>query len=356
VFNEEATELSRGASCRTSFGLPPSAPTEIEESIHPLMAERWFFHFPQQELYINFDVPAPPRNWQDFTLCLNLDSQWPAGLILNEEIFQLFAVPAVNMRRALGQPIICDGTQERYPIRHPQPEHRFELHSVLGVYEINSERRMVPLRAGVISGGSGSYEIDQNTAQSGSSRIKWLMPHFPESFASRKTLVVDGLWFQPWYSDAVTQRQRIQPYDRTLVGVKWDWLGSGKPHAVNTLLKQTDAFTHVFMLANKSVLNVEDIAKLLRALGTVRAGEFRSALRMMAASRVESVPHQKPEGAGLIRHVYHLLFNDYDPALHPLMETFVGHVERVLDAWISDAAIEAVLETVEKQARIKGTL
>jgi type VI secretion system protein ImpG len=356
VFDEEATEMSRGASCKVSFGLPPSAPADGDESLHPLLEERWFFHCPQQQLYINFDIPAPPRNWRAFTLCLDLAPGWPRNLVLNEDIFQLFAVPVVNLRRGFGEPVICDGTQERYPIRHPQPEHRFELHSVLGVYEVRNQRHMAPLRAGVISGGSGSYEIDQNTTQDSLARSVWLMPHFPEAFGASKTVVVEALWLQPWYSDSIAHRQQIHPYDRTVTGVKWEWLGAVKPHAANPLLKQTDAFTHLFTLANKSVLNVDDIASLLRALGTVNAGEFQSAVQIVAGGRVESAPQQRRSRVGLMRHVYHILLGSFDPALGPLLETFVGHVERVLDIWVSDATVEVRMETVQEKAESRGAL
>ncbi|MEN6439493.1 MAG: type VI secretion system baseplate subunit TssF [Syntrophobacter sp.] len=356
VFGEEANESSIGMPCKVSFGpLRPLIGGGVE-TIHPLLAERWFFHFPQQDLYINIDVPHPPRNWHDFTLCLDLDGGWPRNIVLNEDIFHLFTVPVVNLKRAPGDPIICDGTQERYPIRHPQADHRFQLHSVLGVYEVKDRRQMVPLKPGVISGGSGSFEIDRNMAQEKLFRNVRLIPHFPEAFTSPKTLVVDGLWFQPWYSDVVAQNRGIHPYGRTLTGVTWEWLGSMRPHATNPLLKQPDGFTHMFTLANKSVLNVDDIGSLLRALGTVRSGEFESVFPIMSGGRVESVPRHNSGNAGLIRHIYHLRFKNFDPSLRPMVETFISHVERVLDTWVSDATIEARLETVEEQAGAKGSV
>lgn len=354
VFNGEADEFSRGIACKTSFGAPPIADTDSDESVHPLLAERWFFHFPQQELHVNFDVPDPPRNWKNFTLCLDLDSQWPRDMVLNEDIFNLFAVPVANLKRAFAEPIVYDGTVERHPIRHPHPEHKFELHSVLGVYEVKDRRNMVPLRAGVISGGSGSYEIDRNAAND--KKVTWLVPHFPEAFEAPKTLVIDALWFQPWYSDLPAQSHRVQPYDRALTGVNWDWLGSPRVHASNPLLKQTHGFTHLFTLAKKSVLNVDDIGDLLRALGTFRTGEFQNILPLIAGGRVESVPRQQARNGGLMRHIYHLRFKYFDPVMRPLVEVFVRHVERVLDAWVSDATVEARLETAEEQTESEGAI
>jgi len=226
----------------------------------------------------------------------------------------------------------------------------------LGVYEINDRKRMVPMKPGVISGGVGSYEIDQNVVQERLTRSVWLLPHFPEAFQFPRTVVVDALWLQPWYSDALNQRQQLQLYDRTLVGLKWDWLGAVKPHAENPLLKQADAFTHLFTLTHKSVLNEEDIGSLLRALGTVRTGEFQVLLPVLGGGRVETMPQRRSARDGLIRHVYHLLLKEYDPVLRPLLETFAQHMERILDIWISDATIEVRMEAMENQPGAKGDL
>ena len=353
VFNEQAHEASCGIGCRTSFGVPVSSGADGDESLHPLLTERWFFHFPQQELYLNVDVPPPPRNWKNFTVCLDLDERWPRGVILNEDIFQLFAVPVANLRQAFAEPVICDGTQERYSIRHPHAEHRFELHSVLGVYEVKDRRSMVPLKPGIISGGSGSYEIDTNEVHDRSAPHSWLVPHFPEAFGSPKTLVVDALWYQPWYSDLIAQSRQVHPYDRTPVGVKWDWIGSPKAHVPNPLAKHR-GFAQTFILANKTVLNVDDVGDLLRTLGTVNTGEFQNILPLMTGIRVESVPRQEGRNAGLIKHIYHLGFRYFDPVLRPLVEVFVRHVERILDSWISDVAIEVRIESIEEQSEARG--
>ncbi|MEN6486526.1 MAG: type VI secretion system baseplate subunit TssF [Syntrophobacteraceae bacterium] len=356
VFDEEANESSRGIPCKTSFGPPPSARADQEESFHPLLEERWYFHFPQQELYVNFEVPAPPRNWSRFTLCLDLDSQWPRNIVLNEDVFHLFTVPVANVKRAFAEPVICDGTQERYSIRHPHADQHFELHSVLGVYEVRERKHLVPLRPGVISGGNGSFEIDRNMVQDKLARSIWLIPHFSEAFESPRTLAVDALWLQPTYSDALGQSRRIHSYDRTLPGIRWEWLGSVKSHEVNPLLKQTDAFTHLFTLANKTMLNAEDVASLLRALGTVRTGEFHSVIQTLAEGKVTCVPQRQSGLAGLIRMVYHLRLTTFDPTRRPLVEAFLRHMERVLDTWISDATIEVRLETDEERAEEKGAI
>ncbi|MCE5335215.1 MAG: hypothetical protein LLG06_11590, partial [Desulfobacteraceae bacterium] len=167
---------------------------------------------------------------------------------------------------------------------------------------------------------------------------------------------VDAFWYQPWFSENVAQKRLIQPYDRTLTGVAWDWLGTMRPHAGNSLLKAPNRFAHLFTLANKSILNAGDIISLLRAMDTPRSGVFREVAQLMSGCRVESVPGQTPGHAGLIKHVYHLRFKYFDPVLRPLVETFVQHVERVLDCWVSEASVEVRLETVEEQAGGRGAV
>lgn len=348
LFDEDANETTRGIPCPASFGLFHADPSEDELTLHPLQEERWFFHFPQQDLFMNFHLPPPSRNWRQFTLCLDLDAKWPANMILNRDIFQLFCVPVINSRRAMAQPIAYDATEDRYPIRYPQPEFGFELHSVLGVYEVKKDY-MAPLKAGVISGGSGSYEIHSSTGQNSIKR-RWLTVHFPEAFESPRTIVVDALWLQPWYSEAVPLKQEITPYKRTMTGVKWEWLGTVKPHALNFFFDQMDAFIHLFTLTNKPIFNLDDVTDLLRTLGSVHQGEFQSAFYVLGDVRVEQVPQQRTgAGAGMIKHVYYLRFKEFDPSLRPLIDTFTKHIGRVLDIWNSEASVEVRMEAPEEK-------
>jgi len=158
VFDEKVSEDTRGTPCELSFGAPRDM--DEEEWPHPLQRERFFFHFPHQELFLTVQLPSQVRNWREFTIFFDLDSQWPRSMMLNQDVFQLFAVPIVNLNRAMAQPVASDGTRERYAIRHPEAEYKFHLHSVKGVYRVK-DNSMVPMRAGILSGGSGSYEIEE---------------------------------------------------------------------------------------------------------------------------------------------------------------------------------------------------
>lgn len=340
VFNEDVTEETRGTVCEVSYGAPLD--TEDDHLPHPLQKERSFFHFPQQDLYFAVHLPSPPRNWSRFTICLDLDSGWPRAMMLNEDVFQLFAVPIVNLNRAMAQPVICDGTQERYTIRHGEPEYRFDLHSVLGVYKIE-DSGMVPVRAGILSGGSGSYEIEESTDGMGIKRHR-INLHFPEAFQEPKTIAMDAFWLQPWFSEALRERLQVATFSRHIVGLDWELLGDIIPHAENTFHEELEGFLHLLTLKNKSALNMDDVVGMLQTLGSVHQGNFKQAYDLLTDIRVEEAPLSKNGLPGMVKLVYHLRFKEFDAGLIPLVETFVAHVERILDTWISEATVEGRME------------
>ena len=343
VFDENVTEETRGAQCEVSFGPPKD--DEDEEWPHPLQKERWFFHFPHRELFLSVNVSSQPRDWSRFTLCFDLDAHWPRSLVLNEDVFQLFAVPIVNLNSGMAQPIICDGTRERYPIRHPEPEYNFALHSVVGVYQIE-EGSMLPMRAGILSVGSGSYELEESTDGDGIKR-HWLAPHFPETFEEPRTIAIDARWLQPWFSEALRERLMVATYSRNIVGLEWELVGELVPHGENTFQAEMEGFLHLLTLKNKTVLNVDDLLGMLQTLGSVHQGYFQRAYDLLSDVRVEEAPVNRGGMPGTLKQVYYLRFEDHDPSLTPLVETFVTHVSHILDSWISEASVEIKMEVAE---------
>jgi type VI secretion system protein ImpG len=343
VFDENVTEETRGAQCEVSFGPPED--DEDEEWPHPLQKERWFFHFPHRELFLSVNVGSQPRNWSRFALCFDLDAQWPRSLVLNEDVFQLFAVPIVNLNSGMAQPVICDGTRERYPIRHPEPEYNFALHSVVGVYQIE-EGSMVPMRAGILSGGSGSYELEETTDSEGIKR-HWLAPHFPETFEEPRTISIDARWLQPWFSEALRERLMVATYSRNIVGLEWELIGELVPHGENTFRTEMEGFLHLLTLRNKSAFNVNDLLGMMQTLGSVHQGQFKRAYDLLTDVRVEEAPLNKGGMGGLLKVVYYLHFTDLDQSLLPLVETFVTHVNNILNSWVSEAIVEVRMEVAE---------
>ena len=225
------------ADCKFSLGVPP-AYIETDEWHHPLEMERYYFHFPRQDLYLELELPPAPRNWKRFTVVLDCKQAWPRQIRINRDMFQLFTVPVVNSQRAMAEPIICDGTQERYTIRHPKPEFGFSLQQVLGVYRVEEEG-MQPFRPGILAGGNGSYEIEQGPRQEGGGNLYWLVPHFPEAFEQPRTLAVDALWQQPWYDKYLKNTYSLHAFRRQMQGVEWELLDTAIPHSENRQIDNT---------------------------------------------------------------------------------------------------------------------
>ena len=73
-------------------------------SWHPLERERWFFQLPERDLFINLEMPRAPRNWQTFSVFLEL-KDWPRTVRLANDALRLFVVPVANLVRDFADPI-----------------------------------------------------------------------------------------------------------------------------------------------------------------------------------------------------------------------------------------------------------
>jgi type VI secretion system protein ImpG len=344
IFDEKVTETSTGIPCDVSFGMP----RDDDDFSHPLQRERLFFHFPWQELFLNVHVPRHSRNWSDFTLCLDFGSGWPRNLVLNQDVFQIFAIPVVNIRQAMAQPIICDGTQEKYTIRHPDTNYGFALHSVRGVYEVTKEGMMF-VKPGILSGSAPSYETEELTDSHGRKQ-HYLHLHFPQAFEKPRTITTEALWFQPWFTERISQRLTVTPFSRRMVGLKWDLLVKPVPHAENLFQDSIEGFLHFLTLTNREAFSRDDLVDILQVMGVMRQSQFQTFCELLDDVRIEKSPLQNSRVSGLLKYKYILRFRDYDPNREPLMEVLLAHVENILNAWISGARIEVKKESTKSAA------
>ncbi|OPY12636.1 MAG: hypothetical protein A4E66_01073 [Syntrophus sp. PtaB.Bin001] len=333
IFDEKVDEESSGIPCDVSFGLPQ----DDDNFEHPLHRERIFFHFPWQDAFLNVQVPQVSRSWSDFTIMLDLDAGWPRKLVLNKDVFQLFAVPVVNLRHAMAQPISCNGTQERYTVRHPDMNYGFEVHSVQGVYEVAKEG-MTFIKPGILSGSAPSYETEEQVDNQGHKR-HYLHLHFPEAFERSRTIATEALWFQPWFTDKISERLTVVPYSRRTVGLKWDLLVSPIPHAENLFRDSIEGFLHFLTLTNRETLGRDELMDILQVMGVMRQKQFQTLTELLVDVRIEKSPMRDTQFSGLLKHGYILRFQEYDPSMEPLMEIFLKRVENILNAWISGAKI-----------------
>lgn len=323
--------------CNFSLGVP-SDTIEMDEWHHPLEQERYYFHFPRQVLYLELELPTAPRNWTHFTVALDCDESLPRPLRLHQNLFQLFTVPLVNNQRSMAQPIICDATQERYTIRHPQPEFGFRLQKVLGVYEA-TKQGMIPFRPGILAGGNGSYEIEQGLPQEGGGYLYWLTPHFPAAFEHPRTLLVEALWQQPWYDQYLKKNYELHLFHRQTQGVKWELVDTPIPHSENLQINSNTGYIHLLTLMHKALFNFQNTRDLLMALGSVASSRFQSVFNNLVDLRMEEETLAGAEKR-ITKQIYYLQFKPHLNEGTELIETFVEHVGRVLDLWITDSLVQ----------------
>lgn len=151
----------------------------------------------------------------------------------------------------------------------------------------------------------------------------------------------------------------VATYSRKIVGLEWELTGELVPHGENTFQAEMEGFLHLLTLKNKSALNVDDLLGMLHTLGSVHQGYFQRAYDLLTDLRVEEAPVSRGGMPGMVKHVYYLRFEDHDLSLAPLVETFVTHVNLILDSWISEASIEVkmeVAEATEQFAAARGNL
>ncbi|MFY0567108.1 type VI secretion system baseplate subunit TssF [Archangium lansingense] len=353
LFDERGAEVAvgpaGGARGPVRFGAPRLSASEAEPFEHPLQRVRSFIHFPQQELFLEVQVPPPPRNWRGFTLCLELAGRWPLELVLTPETFVLHAVPVVNLQRGMSNPIEHDGTRERHGIQHPEVSSGYRVHSVLGVYQMESQG-MVPLRPGAISGGPGTYELE-NEGQGGA-RKTWLSLELPGAFMKPARVAVEASWHQPLPAQFDASGYRAVLAERSLEGVQWSLVGAVKPGIDNPLEHSQQALLQLLSLRTQRFLGLEELVFLLETLGVREQRYFRELVRHFTSVKVQSKPFAR--SAAGFKYIYQLALSDLDATLLPTVDLFLERLLDLLGAWSTEDVIEleARLSRVEKPLRL----
>ncbi len=341
-FDDIVDENSTGADCEVYFDNDnvKSSKSKEEPSIHPMQESRFFFHFPSQDLFMHIDVPEMRKSWNKFTICIDLDGKWPEKLIINKDIFRPFTVPVANIKQAPAVPFMYDGTKEKFSIIHPEPEARYELQYITGVYKI-IDGVSIPMRPGILAGGEGSYEVEYKRVE-GKNRY-YLNIHYSEAFLEPVTIGIDAIWIQPEFSKLLSQKLDVQPYSRHVAGISWEIAETLTHHAGNMFHENMDLFMSILSLRNKFSLDYDDILCLLHVQGNIFGGEFKQMINLFKSVQVEQTKVQTASGNSL-KFVYHLGFNDCAPSLKPMVKIFTKYVGKILNCWISDIAVETRMQ------------
>ena len=340
TFDDIVDENSSGTRCNIQFGNDNNSKSKEEPLMHPIQESRFFFNFPSQDLFMHIDVPEIRKSWDKFTICIDLDANWPKKLIINKDVFRLFTVPVENLKYAPAAPFVYDGTKEKFAIRHPEQDAQYELQYIIGVYKI-VDGVTSPMRPGILAGGEGSYEIEYSQALN--KNKYYIKLHYSEAFFDPVTISVDALWMQPEFSKIINQKLDINPYSRHVAGIKWKIAEALTGHRENVFHENMDIFMYLLSLRNKSRLDYDDIVCLLQVQGSVFDGHFKQIKNLFKSVRVEQTKVQTAAGNSL-KFIYHLGFGECPPSIKPMVKVFTKHVGKILNSWISEAPVETKIE------------
>ena len=336
-FEKDVDDETETKNCSYSFG------SKNEESdlifSHPVEELRRFFHFPRTELFFNIKVPEAPRNWSRFSILLDLGSNWPKNLNIHKDAFVLSSVPVVNLSRESAAPFTYDATREHTVLAHPEPEFDFELHSLRGVMRVTDEG-LAPLRAGILSGGNGSYEQERHILKNGRCSNRLLLD-LPESFDQKSTIAADAYWYQPWFSKEINTKMKIAPYRRNVTGINWELSGNIVPHADTPMAENLESFVQVLSLKNKAKFSLDDILFMLKMLGCVDNSAFREISKLLKSVDISKGAARRDRSL-LPAYIYKLEFREYDSNLEPIVAIFRTKLAEFLKIWATESEIEIV--------------
>jgi type VI secretion system protein ImpG len=323
--------------CSATYGAYDPEPEESDFFEHPLHRSRAEMHFPQQELFVRVRQIASPRQWQRLTVCFDLGPEWPAGLRLSADCFQLHVVPMMNVRRETADALEHDATQERHLLHHPDPRGGFVPLSVHAVYRTTSDG-LAPLQPAIVGADADSYEAV--CEGQGPGRRAWVTVNLPDAFEHPETIVADVFWHQPRVSSLRVSDLAVRPSDRFVEGVEWECFGRLAPHADAELEHDRTAMLELLSIKGQRRLGKSELRHLLSALGVPRERPFAKLLEQLSSVTIVDKPHAR-KGSGF-KHVYELVFDNLTPSDVPRLSLFCAKVLEILAAWCVDDVLELV--------------
>lgn len=336
VYDSAVGPTTEGPECEVVFGPHFDEPYEADIQ-NPLERARTFFHFPEQDLQINFRVPPSPRTWTRLSLCFDLDPSWPRDPPVYRELFHPFTVPVYNLRRLFARPIEVDGTQDTYPVRYMMEDPSFSLHRAHGVYRATQDG-MEPLPAAALADLQPAYDLDEQATTDGNSGY-CLVVRMPEAFAKPERLLVDASWYQPEFAQHAVGPIRVTALDHNVLGLDWQTVGPVRAPLECPVRHDPERLLSLLALKMKPILEREELLELLALFGSIDTGPYRDLPARLVNLAVEVVPDGRLQGAG-IRHLYHVMMKPGEPHEEPLRARFLTQLGAILDAWDYEARVE----------------
>jgi type VI secretion system protein ImpG len=334
----EGTPGEEGAPCDVSFGAPAAGADEGAAFEHPDQRFRAALHFPQAEQFVRVRVPPPKEKWQTFSLRFDMSPEWPLDYSLTNDTFDLNVVPMMNLQQEMANPLECDGTKERYPVRHPEEAQGFVPHSILGVYRM-TDQGMIPLEPGVVGPTEGGFE----TVFEGQDRDRraWVILDLPTAFDQPEKIAIEAFWTQPEITGAQAHELGVRLATRHIDQVTWGCSGTLVPLAGNELESDRDGLLKMVSYKSMRFLDLEALTFLAFALGAGRRPEFSRITAALDEVKIEARPAARK--AGGVSNVYELRFDRrVTRDLLPWLDLFCRSLLGLLEAWSAQQVVEIV--------------
>lgn len=322
-----------GDLCKATFGSVPQS----NLFSHPIEHLRSLMNFPEQELFLDIEIPPHGEKWQSFTLCFDLGNYWPETFPLSKESFHPFVLPIINLQKKTAELIRCDGTEDSYPILYPDPKKQFAIHSFLGVYSLQNHKP-IPLKPNIISDSDESYEIEPIFSHNRPPEYN-LHLELQESLKKTQLISVEALWYQPWFDKldqdvkAIVVNQLLQELDLRVFGT----ITSPEDRISSYDIK---FLTRLLSLKNQTHLELDDILFLMNALKINRNTHFKDIPKhiqdLKVALRYGSLTTS-------VSHEYSFLLEKLDDKNQDLVLLYFRNIKKFLDLWLPNIEIEVTI-------------
>lgn len=310
--------------CSVRFDTRLTDAVDDLEDRSPLVRLRSLFHFPEQELYLRFDVPALATAWEQLDLCLELDSEFPDDIAFTHDHFRLHVVPIVNSWVDGAEPIVYRGLTEAVPVRYAGTAFtQVEPAGVRAVYRA-APNGLRPLLPAVLAAHTDCYEVEDNGRR--------LRLSIDDAFENPCRIIPEICWQQPqlWASGAI--RPAISVYSRHLPTVTFRALGSMRAARFSALNGDLQRCLDVLSYRMQQRLTRNMLVRILEILGVSEEGPYRGMAGIVLGLESREEPYTEAGAVGL-RIAYELALSERTPDERALTRRFAKHIAELLSAW-----------------------
>ncbi len=334
--------------CRVSFGAPRASTLEDGDDRGSLGRIRSFFHLPEQELFMNLDVPPTRAAWDTLDVYIELDEGFPTSLSITNDTFRLHVVPVENAWVDFAEPILWDGTRTTAPVRSPFPLlEGVEASGVRGVYKA-ADKGLVPMLPAALARGGDTYEIEE---EDGETRLRLSIDN---AFEKPCKVLAEARFSQPVLWSASPGRLTLGLQTRHLPGVSFRLVGTMRAPAASPLAEDPARCLDVLSLRMRPSLARRDLAGMLEILGASGDGAYRGFASLVDELESREAP-DPARRAGGIRRVYRLAVRQRSPEEAPLVRRLSAQIASLLDTWTEEPVdVEITTRPVATQRALPG--